>query len=174
MSNTNSKNIIITDATFYWSKLDKAVSPFGTPVYEVSVHLDNGDRQITELRMEGINFKDDVEKGTVYFTAKRKAEKADGSPNTKVVVVDTNKKPVDASKIGNGTKGKVKLFKYDWEHGKKKGSSIVLMALQVTELVEYKKASTIVDIFEADDGLGGTVKVPAGAGVKGTLDSDDF
>ena len=73
------RNIIINDARFYWCKLDKPVSPFGTPVYEVSIHLDAKDKQVMQLEAEGIVFKKDAEAGTVYTTLKRKAEKPDGS-----------------------------------------------------------------------------------------------
>ena len=165
------KNIIITNATFKWAKLGKPVSPFGALIWEMSVHLPKKDKQIPELEAEGIVFKDDTEGGTRYFTAKRKAEKPDGSANTPVTVIDTDKKTVEASTIGNGSTGKVKLFKYDWEHKSRKGTSFVLQAVLVENLVQYRTTGGLADIFDADLGDGRTTKVPASAIVD---TSDDF
>lgn len=173
-------NIIIKNAQFHWVKLSKPASPFGTPIWEMSLHLDKKDPQITKLEMDGLTFKEDKEKGTLYTNLKRKAEKADGTPNTPVTVVDTNKKAVDPASIGNGSTGKVKLFKYGWEHNKKKGTSFTLMAVLVEDLIEFKGThSSIVDIFAADDGEGGTVVVPESAIAKGkvtnaTRNDEDF
>ena len=179
MIKDSGKSIIVSDATFFWAKLNpsKPVDPFGTKVWEVAVHLDKKDKQIPELEAEGVVFKEDKEKGTMYFQAKRKAEKPDGTANTPVLAVDTEKQPVDASLIGNGTTGKVKLWRFNWEHKSRKGTSFTLQAVQVKQLVQYKTTGGIVDIFaddEVDDGLGGTVKVPASAKAKAAVVNDDF
>ena len=124
-----------------------------------------------QLEAEGLTFKEDKEKGTMYTNVKRKATKADGSENTRVVVVDSDKQPVDGGKIGNGSTGKVKLWNYSWAHSGRKGVSNVLQAVLVENLVQFRKAGGFTDIFEADLGDGRTTKVPASAI---TDTSDDF
>ena len=169
-SDRTGHNVIINNAQFYWAKLDKPVSPFGALIWELSVHLPKKDKQIPELEAEGLVFKEDTEKGTMYTNVKRKATKADGSENTKVVVVDSDKQPVDAKKIGNGSTGKVKLWNYSWKHSGRSGVSNVLQAVLIENLVQYRTTGAL-DMFEADLGDGRTTKVPASAV---TDTSDDF
>ena len=52
LDKNSGKNIVINNATFKWVKLGKPVSPFGTPVWEMSMHLDKKDKQIPELEAE--------------------------------------------------------------------------------------------------------------------------
>ena len=87
-----------------------------------------------------------------------------------MTVVDTDKRAIDAKNVGNGSTGKVKLWRYDWEHNKRKGTSFVLQALLIENLVIFKGTGALIDIFDvADDGEGNKVKVPVAA-----YDDGDF
>ncbi len=66
--------------------------------------------------------------------------------------------------VGNGSEGIIAVDRFDRTNG---GSSLYLKSLMVTNLVEYVKASSgataVAGSEWADDGSGGSVKVPAKA-----------
>jgi len=80
------------------------------------------------------------EKEGVYYRAniRKRAKKADGTPNKPVNVVDGSKKPLDPNRIGNGSIANVRVFIYEYPAstgGMKK--TAMLTDLQITTLNEY-------------------------------------
>lgn len=80
------------------------------------------------------------ENGKPFYgcTLRKKTLKRDGSPQMPVNVVAGDLSPIDASTIGNGSVGNLSVFQYPYEYKGKKGISSMLMAIQITELNEYK------------------------------------
>jgi len=78
--------------------------------------------------------------GNPYYgvTVRKKTLKRDGSKQNPVNVVGGDLSPVDPATIGNGSVGNLSVFQYPYEYKGKKGISSMLMAIQVTELNEYK------------------------------------
>ena len=146
-----SNNIIIRNVEFRWAKLDpaKPVSPFGSPVWELSVHVPT-DAVTPEFASLGV-VKSGGD-GTSYVLLKKRADKADGSPAQPVSVIDKDKKDLDATRIGNGSRGAVKVFQRDYNYNGKTGVSNVLMAVMVTDLVEYVKPTSL-DAFDAAEDM---------------------
>jgi hypothetical protein len=111
--------------------------------------------------------------GNPYYgvTVRKKTHKFDGSKQNPVNVVGGDLSPVDPATIGNGSVGNLSVFQYPYEYKGKKGISSMLMAIQVTELNEYKprpqnggfspvafKVNKIADNQEVDaDMLGGDI-----------------
>ena len=155
-------NVILKNVTFTWAKLAEAVKPFGKPVYEITVSSDNPH---DDLQRFGRVRED--KNGNPCVVLKKRADRADGSMAPKVTVVDADGKDIDPARIGNGSKGHCKVFMRPWEFNGKKGISATLMAIKLTELIEYRPSSGIIGFDdyedEASDGNGGTVKVPATA-----------
>jgi len=132
--------IVVRDVTFNWPKLVDKHSPFGTLQWDVQV-VTNNDATKAQLESAGVKMK----KGDngYYANIKRKAVKANGEPQEPPKVVDTDKEEMAPSKIkgmGNGSKGHIKIFSYDWEMAGKKGVSAMLVAMQITDYVSYDGA----------------------------------
>lgn len=151
--NTGS-NIMIKDVDLFWLKLDKPVSPFGTEQYEMSIQAPL--KRMAELSKFG-KIKE-LEGKKISINLKKKAQKRDGTDAAKVRVVDANKQPIDPKIIGNGSKGNIIVYQSDYEikapNGKvtKSGTSTMLIAVQVTQLIKYTpKNDNFVDFDVTDD-----------------------
>ncbi len=156
-NNNEVRNVILSNVDLYWAKLnpEKPVAPFGTEQWEITVQVPK--KRESEIATFG-KVKEGFEKGTVAVGLKKKALKKDGSSAAAVRVVDAHKQTLDPKVIGNGSKGNVMLMLKDYEikapNGKvtKSGTAVTLIAVQVTDLVEYKPKNTnFVDFDEVDD-----------------------
>ena len=138
----SNENILITDVEFNYPKLATPFkNQFGGENYEVQIVVaaDRADEIAKQISKEGKPTDD----GRVAFNLKRKSTRANGEANGAPRVVDGSKNPIDASKIGNGSKGNVIVYTYDYEFGGQSGRSHSLTAVQVTDLVVYEGASTV-------------------------------
>jgi hypothetical protein len=164
----NTTNEIIRDVQIYWAKLDKAVSPFGVDLYEMTIQAPK--KREKELAQFG-KVKEGFDAGTIKVALKKKAFKADGTEAAKVRVVDANKQPLDSKLIGNGSVGNVMVMQRPYEiklpNGKvsKSGITTTLTAVQVTNLVKYERKS---DNFVDFDDEGGN------SGAQANTSNDDF
>lgn len=137
------RNVIINNVILFWPKLARAVeNQFnGEMQYEVQGRVSKKRRAEFE-EFGKVKEQDD---GTVSFNFKKKALKSDGSPAAKVKVVDENGDDLDPMSIGNGTKANIRLLLNDYQiknpkTGKvtKEGTSAMIVAVQVTDLVVYE------------------------------------
>ena len=154
----NARNEIIKDVELHWCKLDKPVSPFGTEQYEISIQVPK--KRSSELAVYGnpkpVKDRDGKDTGRVSINLKKKALKKDGTDAAKVRVVDTKKESIDPKSIGNGSKGNVMVYLQDYQikapNGKvtKEGTSVMLVAVQVTDLVKYEPKSDNFTDFDYD------------------------
>jgi hypothetical protein len=60
-----------------------------------------------------------------------------GDPNQPVKVVDGQLMPLEPNSIGNGSVVNVQIKQWDWEFNKRTGTSTEIVAIQVTQLVEF-------------------------------------
>lgn len=130
------RNYRIDGVTLNWAKLATPVSPFGTAQYELQIEVSK--EQAETLKANHLNVKEKDGKFTVSL--KRKAVKADGSDNGMVRVVKSDASPMttdEMKKIGNGSKGNVIVFQYEYSAAGRSGIASSLTAIQVTDLVEY-------------------------------------
>lgn len=132
------RNYRIDNVTLNWAKLASPVSPFGTPQYELQI--ETADATLAQsLKDNHLNVKEKDGKFTVSL--KRKATKADGSDNGPVRVVKSDATAMSADeikKIGNGSKGNVIVFQYEYNAAGRKGIASSLTAVQITDMVEYE------------------------------------
>ena len=141
MANKNQTSII-KEVKFYYSKLDKPVSPFGTEIYDIQLRFPK--HRIKEMTAYGKPR--EVEGGEYAINITRKAKNAKGQ-KTPVRVVDKDKNPMK-DLIGNGSEGNVIVYQYDWEVSGRTGTKTILIALQVTNLLEYTREEVDFDILE--------------------------
>ena len=161
-NDNNGRNEIIKNVELHWCKLDKPVSPFGTDQYEISVQVPK--KRAAELEAYGkvkpVKDKEGKDTGKVSLNLKKKAFKKDGTEAAKVRVVDTHKNAVDPKTIGNGSVGNVMLYLQDYQikapNGRvtKEGTSVMLVAVQVSELVKYEPKSANYTDFDYEEGEG--------------------
>ena len=131
---------VIRDVTFNYPKLINPHSPFGTEQWDIQVVTSS---ESTKDQLESLGVK--MKKGDqgFYTNIKRKAIKKDGQPMDAPKVLDENKEEMSKDKVmklGNGSKGHLKVFTYDWSVGGRSGTSSMLVAIQVTDYVEYASA----------------------------------
>ena len=137
----SNQTAVVRDVTFMWPKLTNAHSPFGTLQWDIMVLTDNEETK-AQLEALGVKMKDG--KDGFYANIKRKAHRKDGSDQTPPKVLDVNKAELtedQINKMGNGSKGNIKLFSYNWDVGGRSGTSAMLVAIQVTEYLEYEGSS---------------------------------
>ena len=140
-------NVIIKNVELRWAKLSTPVAPFGTEQWELQIV---GDKSREKEFAQYGKIKPTTD-GRISINLKKKAKKADGTPAEPVRLVDNNKNPIEnRSVIGNGSIGNVMIFIRPYEMMGKSGVSIMLVAVQVTKLIEYK-ATNGVDFDTVDE-----------------------
>ena len=157
------RNYLITDIELNWPNLVTPRSPFGTSIYEIQIATDDSD-VAKDLIANHIAMKE--KDGKWVGSLKRKEFKANGENNGKVRVVDNTKQPIDASTLGNGSRGNVILFQFPYDKAGRQGIMSSLTAIQVTDLVEFNGSDTI------DFDVVGDVSPTASSTVAGVKDED--
>jgi len=128
---------IIRDLEFHWAKLDKPVSPFGTEQYDLQVRFPK--KRVKEMTAFG-KIKEQPD-GQFSINITRKAKNAKGEA-TPVRVVDSVKRPLEGL-IGNGSKGNIIVYQYDWNVSGRTGTKTILVAVQVTDYIAYIEESAV-------------------------------
>ena len=149
-----SKSILISDLEFHYAKLGKPVSPFGTEQWEMQLRTTSKETK-AQLEEAGVSVKlKEDDDGNTYYAAsvKRKTTDRKGNRMDPPRVVDTKRQAVDGDKIGNGSKGNIILFSYEYEVQGRSGTAAMLTAVQVTDLKIYEGGSGI-DFDFSDDGF---------------------
>jgi hypothetical protein len=147
------RNYRVDNVELNWAKLDKPVAPFGTEQWELQIATT--DKSVAdELSANHLTVKERDGKFTVSL--KRKAKKADGTPNKPVLVVDASTKELDPAIIGNGSIGNVQLFQYPYDTAGRKGIATQLVAVQVVQLEEYNPSGgfSVIEGADASDDEG--------------------
>lgn len=139
-NSTEKSNVIIKNVELQWAKLNNAVSPFGTLQWELSIVADKS----REKELSQFGKVKATKDGRISVNLKKKALKADGSPAEPVRLVNAAKEPItNRSIVGNGSMGNVMVFLRPYDVMGKSGISVMLVAVQVTKLVEYKATSGV-------------------------------
>jgi hypothetical protein len=151
MTTQNTSNVI-RNVSFYYAKLDKPVTPFGTEIYDLQVRFPK--ERIVEMAVYGKVR--EVEDGNFAINITRKAMNAK-KQKTPVRVVDKDKNPIK-DLIGNGSTGNIIVYQYDWEVSGRTGRKTVLIAVQVTDLIKYVPLeSTDFDVLDTPVVKGETI-----------------
>jgi hypothetical protein len=141
--------MLLNNVELSWVKLDRTKPDMGydknSPQYSLTVST-NVKSDADAWKKAGINIKPKEDNGKISYSAtiKKKIYKDEtGKYITPApVVVDAQLQPItDVNKIGNGSIGNVQVKFKPYEYMGKKGTSIQLLALQITKLVEYTGGS---------------------------------
>ena len=141
------RNLLISDVTLNWARLDTPVSPFGTPQWELQIATTDK-AKADQMRLDHLNVKE--KDGEFTVSLKRKATRADGQAMDQVRLVDADKTPMtNRSSIGNGSTGNVIVWQAPYNQAGRSGIASSLTAVQVTDLVVYTGGSSVdFDIVE--------------------------
>ena len=146
-----SKTVIIRDLEIHYANLQRPHEPFGDPIWDMQIRTTDP-KTIEQLKEVGVNMKQHAD-GYAHANVKRRVMNRKGEKNTPVVVVDKNKQPIGEDvRIGHGSKGHIKLFSYEWSQMGKSGTSAMLSAVQITDLIEYTGGDAVdFDVEDASD-----------------------
>ena len=138
------RNLLISDVTLNWARLDTPTNPFGTEIYELQIATSDA-AVAAQWTADFLNVKE--RDGIFVVSLKRNAKKRDGSDNGKVRVVGADKMPLSAT-IGNWYLKVMSSYGSILTPlpGGRSGISGSLTAVQVTELVEYNSGSVDFDV----------------------------
>jgi hypothetical protein len=129
---------ILRNATLNYAKVYKPeMNPFGKEVFDIQLEFTKD--RIDEFSPYGKVRQ--LSNGNFAININRPAVNGKGQRNS-IRVVDSEKNSIDAP-IGNGSTGNVMVYTYDWNVGGRSGTKSVLIAVQVTDLVEYNPESSM-------------------------------
>jgi hypothetical protein len=143
--------MLLNNVDISWVKFDPANPDLGfdkkSPQYSCTVKT-NSKTDAEAWKSAGINVKPVEENGSTVYSAtlKKKIYKdADGKNSTKPpAVVDKSLQPItNTNVIGNGSRGNVQVRLKPYEYMGKKGISVQLLAVQVTDLKEYQGGESL-------------------------------
>lgn len=142
--------MLLNNVVLNWAKLDPNNPDMGydkkSPQYSVSIEVSDK-KDADAMKKAGINIKPLEADGKIKYVAtlKKKIYKTDdGKNNTPApIVVDRQLQPLDGTKIGNGSIGNVQVKFRPYEYMGKTGTSVVLTAIQVTDLKVYESGDSL-------------------------------
>ena len=121
----------------YWASVMRPNTTFDSDgVWTVDVSLDAKNKKLAEGDKLTIKNKGD-DRGD-YVTVRRNVRRKDGSFNKAPQVMDSQKRVMKETLIGNGSEVSVLYTTYDWEFKGRSGTNADLRAIQVKNLVPYQ------------------------------------
>ena len=121
----------------YWASVIKPNTTFDSDgVWSIDVgNLDAKNKKIAKA--DGLDVKNRGDDRGDFVTIKRKVRRVDGDKNKQPEVIDSYKKDMSNTMIGNGSEVSVLYSTYEWAFRDRSGVSADLRAVQVLELVPY-------------------------------------
>lgn len=148
---SNERETLVLSGTMYWAHVIKPSKESGK--YQCVIKV--SDKDAERLDDLGIDVKDEQktgknEKGKDVIL---KGNFVNAKSSFKPTIVDSKKRELPEDlELGNGTKANVAVSTYDWTFKKKSGTSLNLDGIQVLELVEFKRKSSV-DAFDEVEGF---------------------
>jgi len=133
--------VVIKNLDIYYPSLLNPKSPFGTEQWELMVATKD-EETIRKLEDVGAKLRDF--EGMKATNLKRTVMSSKGVRRDPPKVLDSEgQKMTDETvlKLGNGSRGHVKLFCYSYSVAGRKGKSSMLLEVKVTDYKEYTGAS---------------------------------
>lgn len=118
----------------YWTSIVQPNTTF-EPVWSVDVAL-TGD-QLDKAKALGLPIKNKGDERGDFVKIKRNVTRRDGTSNNQPIMVDSQKRVMTDTLVGNGSDVNVAFKTYDWEYGGKSGVGADLAKLQVVNLIPY-------------------------------------
>lgn len=147
----NKQTSIIRDVTLNYAKVyTPEMNPFNKEEFDIQVEFTRD--RIDEMKAYGKVR--DLPNGNFAININRPAVNNKGQKNS-IRVVNNEKAPI-TDPIGNGSTGNLIVYSYDWSTAGRSGRKTILIAVQVTNLIEYTPENNIdfdLVVGEGDDAL---------------------
>ena len=127
----------VIEGKAYWTAIISPNTTFDEDgVWSIDVcNLDAKNKKIAKA--DGLDVKNKCDDRGDFVTVKRKVRRVDGDKNKQPEVIDSDKKDMSNTMIGNGSEVSVLYSTYEWAFRGRSGVSADLRAVQVLELVPY-------------------------------------
>jgi hypothetical protein len=137
---------LLNNVTLHWARLAQPEKKYMSEETQWSVNAQIEDKVSRKFVKDKLTTKErwmQVEGEDVpYIKFTRSTHyKKSGDERAPVRVVDKYGKTVDSAMIGNGTAANVQYSVRDWEFQGRKGKSVELLAVQITNLIEKEDRS---------------------------------
>jgi len=134
----NKQTSIIRDVKLNYAKVYTAeMNPFGKEQFDIQIEF--GKDRIDEMTAYGKVRQ--LPNGNFALNINRPAVNNKGQKNS-IRVVNNEKAPL-SDPIGNGSTGNLIVYSYDWSTAGRSGRKTILIAVQVTNLIEYNPETSI-------------------------------
>ena len=118
----------------HWAAIATPNTTF-EPVWSIDVALEGA--ELEKAKQLGLTIKNKGDDRGDFVSIKRKVNRRDGSENSAPTLVDSQKRDMGQTLIGNGSDVNVLFKTYDWEYAGKKGIGADLQKVQVVNLIPY-------------------------------------
>jgi len=121
----------------YWASIENPNTTFDSDgVYSIDVSLDAKNKKVAET--DGLSIKNKGDDRGDIVSIKRNVRRKNGDFNTKPTLMDSQKRNMKDTLIGNGSEVSVLYSTYQWEFKGRSGTNADLRAVQVTNLIPYQ------------------------------------
>jgi|TARA_R110000803_G_scaffold78077_1_gene143176 hypothetical protein len=121
----------------YWASIVNPNTTFDSDgVYSIDVSLDAKNKKVAET--DGLTIKNKGDDRGDFVSIKRNVRRKNGDFNTKPTLMDSQKRNMKDTLIGNGSEVSVLYSTYQWEFKGRSGTNADLRAIQVTNLIPYQ------------------------------------
>ena len=121
----------------YWASIVNPNTTFNSDgVYSIDVSLDAKNKKVAET--DGLTIKNKGDDRGDFVSIKRNVRRKNGDFNTKPTLMDSQKRNMKDTLIGNGSEVSVLYSTYQWEFKGRSGTNADLRAIQVTNLIPYQ------------------------------------
>lgn len=118
----------------HWAAIASPNTTF-EPVWSIDVALEGS--ELEKAKQLGLKIKNKGDDRGDFVSIKRKVNRRDGSENNAPALVDSQKRDMGQTLVGNGSDVNVLFKTYDWEYAGNKGVGADLQKVQVVNLVPY-------------------------------------
>jgi hypothetical protein len=136
------ETITLRNVKFHFANLADKPRKGLSPKLQWDVKVEFPKEQLAAVKALGVNIKKEVDDETEAVMYSFRASQTYMNPKTgelfmKPTVVDANNRRMKGSEIGNGSEGMIKISIFDYVFEGRPGKGANLIALKVTNLIEY-------------------------------------
>tara|TARA_R100001510_G_scaffold38753_1_gene35126 strand:+ start:484 stop:969 length:486 start_codon:yes stop_codon:yes gene_type:complete len=130
-------NMSVIQGKAYWASLINPNTTFDSDgTWSIDVSLDEKNKKIAEA--DGLTIKNKNDDRGDFVSIKRNVRRKNGDYNKSPTLMDSQKRAMKDTLIGNGSEVSVLYSTYNWEYKGRSGTNADLRAVQVTNLIPYQ------------------------------------
>ena len=119
----------------HWASITSPNKTFEPHKWMIDLSLEG--EELEKAKKIGLSIKNKGDERGDFVSITRKVYRKDGSENNAPSLVDSQKRPMENTLIGNGSDVNVLFKTYEWEYAGKSGVGSDLQKVQVVNLISY-------------------------------------